>query len=291
MSIKPLTHDELEEVSNWLARLNEQDEHFVAWLDSGAEAIKEQLTPLLSFDSTLAWVGRQSGEITGFIGILPFFNQNLCRLLGPFTTDENASFSMEELWIHAQRVIENYFDIVKVAFFKQNQALTSFCEKHGFYLYNKEKNLLIPKEKAPKDMVSPPHIVPYQEDFAVDIQRLHPNAAYYTPEELLHLTQQPHNHLWCYVEDQHVKGYVYFEEIMGTEEGEICFVNVEKGERSQGIGRTLIQYASQIAFQELDCSLVTLSVRTENAQAEKLYKELGFIDGPTIYAYEKRMRG
>ncbi|KGX83560.1 GNAT family N-acetyltransferase [Pontibacillus marinus] len=289
MNIQPLNHEELGEVSQWLANLNEKDNHFVAWLDSGVEAIKAQLTPLLSFESTLLWVGRDNREIVGFIGLLPFFDQKVCRLLGPFTSNVHALGSMNELWEKASPIASEYFDIVKVAFFKQNEALTKFSEQHGFYCYNSEKTLILHKEQATIHELDAHHIEPYQEKFNEDIRHLHPQAAYYTPEELLHLINEPENHLWCYVEDDHVKGYVYFEEIIGTDEGEICFVNVERGERSQGIGSVLIQFASSKAFHEFDLSLVTLSVRTGNPKAEKLYKELGFKEGSTIYAYEKEL--
>ncbi len=290
MNIQPLTFDELEEVSEWLADLNEKDDHFVAWLDSGREAIQAQLSPLLSFESTLLWIGRKEGVIVGFLGILPFFEQSVCRLLGPFTTERPALESMNKLWEKSSPVTRHQFDIVKVAFFKQNQALTKFSEEHGFYCYNSEKSLLLPREKSTPEDLSTHHIEVYQERYDEDIRRLHPEAAYYTPDELLHLVKEPHTHLWCYVAESHVKGYVYFEEIIGTGEGEICFINVEEEEQNQGIGRTLIQYASQKAFQDFGLSLVTISVRTGNPKAEKLYKELGFMEGPTIYAYEKEMR-
>jgi len=289
MNIQPFNHEDLEEVSQWLAKLNEKDHHYVAWLDSGAEAIKAQLSPLLLFESTLLWVGRNEGEVVGFIGLLPFFDQKICRLLGPFTTNANALESMNELWEKAFPIASQYFDIVKVAFFKQNDALTKFSEQQGFYCYNNEKSLLLHKEQATTQELHAYQIEPYQERFNEDIRRLHPQAAYYTPEELLQLINDSENHLWCYVEDGHVKGYVYFEEIIGTDEGEICFVNVESGERSQGIGSILIQYACNKAFHEFGLSLVTISVRTGNPKAEKLYKELGFIEGPTIYAYEKEI--
>lgn len=289
MNIQPLNREELEEVSLWLANLNEKDNHFVAWLDSGVEAIKAQLSPLLSFESTLLWVERHEGEIVGFIGLSPFFDQKICRLLGPFTTNVHALDSMNKLWEQAFPIASHYFDIVKVAFFKQNDALTKFSEQQGFYCYNSEKSLLLHKEQATSQELHAYQIEPYQERFYEDIRRLHPQAAYYTLEELLQLINEPENHLWCYVEDGHVKGYVYFEEIIGTDEGEICFVNVERGERSQGIGSVLIQFASYKAFHEFGLSLVTISVRTGNPKAEKLYKELGFIEGPTIYAYEKEI--
>jgi len=289
MNIQPLNHEELEEVSLWLTTLNEKDSHFVAWLDSGVEAIKAQLSPLLSFESTLLWVGRNEREIVGFIGLLPFFDQKVCRLLGPFTTNAHPLDSMNELWETASPTAAHYFDIVKVAFFKQNDALKKFSEQHGFYCYNSEKSLLLHKEQATSYELHTYQIESYQERFNEDIRRLHPQAAYYTPEELLQLINDSENHLWCYVEDGHVKGYVYFEEIIGTDEGEVCFVNVERGERSQGIGSVLIQYACNKAFHEFGLSLVTISVRTGNPKAEKLYKELGFQEGPTIYAYEKEM--
>lgn len=289
MDIQPLTHDVLEEVCEWLANLNKQDDHFVAWLESGKEEIYAQLAPLLSFETTLLWVGREKSEIVGFIGLLPFFEQHVCRILGPFSTKGNATHSMQMLWERAHHVAKQYFDIAKVAFFNQNQALKEFSEQHHFHCYNREKSLLLSKEAPSLYTIDRSNIELYRDEFAQDILRLHPHAAYYTTEEMLQLAKEDGSHLWCYVVNEHVKGYVYFEEIVGTDEGELCFVNVEEGERDQGIGRTLIQYACFQAFHSFKLSLVTISVRDGNPKAEKLYKELGFTEGPTIVAYQKEL--
>lgn len=285
MIISTLTYKDIDPLSDWLASLNEQDEHFIAWLESDVEEIKEQLEALLTFEESLAWVGTEDGNIVGFIGIVPFFEQGLCRMIGPFSTYKEKE-KLEALWMHAKPVLERYFSAVKVAFFKQNEKLTQFCEGHGFTCYNIEKTLVLPREQFNRGDLEE-GIKSYHPSFYEGVKQIHPTAGFYTMDEMVHLIQHPSHHLWVYEEDSQVKGYLYFEAIEEMDEGEICFVNVIEGERGQGIGSKLIQYACDQAFHHLNLSLVTLPVRAANEQAEKLYKELGFQEGPTIYAYEK----
>lgn len=285
MDIQELTLDDMKDVSEWLARLNEQDEHFIAWLESSVEGIQEQLSSLLAFEESLAWLSKENGQVTGFIGVIPFFEQGICRLIGPFTQDSEPHL-LNQLWETAKPVVERHFSAVKVAFFKRNTKLTQFCEEHDFHCYNIEKTLLLEQNKLPQQVVAD-GIVSYEPSHYEGVNEIHPKAGFYTMDEMTYLLQDPNNHLWCYIENEEVIGYIYFEEITGMDEGEICFVNVREDARGQGIGTQLIHYASYQAFHKFNLSLVTISVRTTNEDAEKLYKQLGFQDGPTIYAYEK----
>ncbi|KGP74207.1 GNAT family N-acetyltransferase [Pontibacillus yanchengensis] len=288
MEIKPLTREELTDVSYWLASLNQTDHHFIAWLESEQAAIEEQLSQLLSIDIPLAWVSKQDGEINGFIGVLPFMDQCLARLLGPFTTCSDAEQCLEALWEACLPTIKSHVSAVKVAFYKKNEKLTHFAEAHNFHCYNIEKTLLLHKDNWEIGEASTSGVEPFNAGDYREVHALHPSAAFYTLDEMIYLHQHDsHFHLWVYKDEQRVSGYVFLEEIEGTVEAEICFMNVAKQEQSQGIGFNLLTYACEHAFTNSNVELVTISVRNENSGAERLYKSYGFEEGPTIYAYEK----
>lgn len=286
LHIKELEVKDLQKVSEWLYHMNEQDKHFVAWLASDRNEIYEQIWTLTQFTDPLAYVAWENNKIIGFLGILPFFEQKLCRLLGPFALEQETEV-MEGLWNKAAFTMEQHFNAVKVASFKANSHLIDFCERHRFHLYNIEKTMAIHRYDYQSGQHDARNVVEIMDDDETEINRLHPKGAYYTTQEMLTLSRKEANKLWGYQTEGQLKGYLYFETIIPNEEGEICFVNVDQDERSQGIGTVLIDHALQYAFLVLGLEEVTISVRTNNEGAESLYREFGFKEAQTIYAYEK----
>ncbi|MCD5323991.1 MULTISPECIES: GNAT family N-acetyltransferase [Pontibacillus] len=287
MDIQVLKEDHLAFVSHWLAQLNDKDDHYIAWLESEPEAIKAQLYPLIHSENPHAFVAFEQSEMVGFIGLEPFEEETVGRLLGPFAYGEHAPHTIEELWNTALSYWKGIYSQVKVAFFEQNRPLVQFCEGEGFQLYNREKNLILPRQNYKQAPLSP-SVVPYEGSFE-KLEELHPSAAFFNAAEMTHLIQDPHFSLWCYKEKDQMKGYLFFEQIEGMDEGEICFLQVEDTEQGQGIGSALIQYACHHAFQEAELSIVTVPVRASNPHAERLYKDFGFTEHTTIVAYSKEV--
>jgi ribosomal protein S18 acetylase RimI-like enzyme len=60
--------------------------------------------------------------------------------------------------------------------------------------------------------------------------------------------------------------------------------------RGKGIGRHLLEYIV-LKAKETNCAKVTLEVREDNANAQKLYKSLGFLEGnPTMHFWTKPIK-
>ncbi|MCA0985410.1 GNAT family N-acetyltransferase [Halobacillus yeomjeoni] len=289
MMIKELEVKDLHTVAKWLYRMNEQDHHYVAWLASDPNEIFEQIWTLTQFHEPLAYVAWDQNEIIGFLGILPFFEEKLCRLLGPFSSSSHEQV-IEGLWDKASLTIQLHFNFVKVACFESNTQLVDFAERHSFDLYNVEKTLAVHKSMYEPSTQKSESIVNIQHEDLPGLDRLHPDAAYYTTGEMLKLSKEHGNHLWGYQTDGDIAGYIYFETIIPDYEGEICFVNVKSGERGTGIGSALIEHALQYAFHALNLDVVTISVRVQNEDAENLYKYYGFRDVNTIHAYQKEIQ-
>ncbi|UOQ45275.1 GNAT family N-acetyltransferase [Halobacillus salinarum] len=287
MNVTELKVKNLHKTAQWLHDMNAQDKHFVAWLASDPNEIFEQIWTLTQFQEPLAYVAwNDEGDMIGFLGILPFFEQNLCRLLGPFALEDEEAV-IEQLWDKASLTIQLHFKAVKVACFEANHALVAFTERHNFSLYNVEKTLALHKEHYSPSHEGSPAIVPLQPEDLPRLKELHPEGAYYSADEIMNYSQQAANNLWGYQQNGELMGYVYFETILAEEEGEICFVNVAKAHRGKGIGSKLIEHALQYAMEIHKLEVVTISVRTLNEQAEQLYKQLGFIEVNKIFAYEK----
>ncbi|SDJ31528.1 GNAT family N-acetyltransferase [Salimicrobium halophilum] len=284
--IKELEVKDLRPVAEWLHQMNEEDKHFVAWLASDPKEIFEQIWGLTQLNDPFAFVAWDGDEIIGFLGILPFFEQRVCRLLGPIATRQE-SFIIEKLWQKASLTLEMYFNAAKMACFDVNAELLAFAEHHEFELYNIEKTLLLTEKAFTPSFSSSSSIAPVDEEHYKELDALHPDGAYYETKQMLDLSYQQGNRLFGYFEEGELSGYVYLETILPEEEGEICFVNVTQGEQGEGIGTALLEYALAIGFEEMNFSYITISVRETNRAAESLYRRIGFEEWHTIYAYNK----
>lgn len=290
MFIHELEVKDLHKVAEWLYQMNEQDSHFVAWLASDPNEIFEQVWTLTQFQDPLAYIAWEGEEIIGFLGLLPFFEQKLCRLLGPFAS-KNDEEVIERLWEKATLTIQLHFEMAKVACFDSNKELLAFTKRHQFELYNIEKTLALHRYTFESSKADASHIVALTDDDYEEVNQLHPSAAYYTTQEMMKLSKKEDNRLWGYQQNGHLLGYLYFETIIDGQEGEICFVNVSPSTQGEGIGSTLLDYSLQYAFYALKLDVVTISVRTQNEQAERLYRTFGFREINTIHAYQKSMKG
>lgn len=287
IQIRELEVRELHTAAEWLYQMNGQDRHYVAWMASEKNEIFEQIWTLTQFTEPLAYVAWEGSEIVGFLGMVPFFEQKFCRLLGPFAVKEESDV-IERLWDKASLTAQLHFDAVKVACYGANEELKAFAETHAFELYNVEKTLvLFQAHYKAAESTKTPSIFRLQEQDKERLDKLHPDAAYYTTEEMFYLSRQQGNDLWGYEKEGELAGYLYFETIAEGEEGEICFVNVHPSYQNTGIGTELMEHALQYAFYALELQAVTLSVRSLNPQAEQLYKAIGFQELNEIHAYQK----
>ncbi|WP_254434244.1 N-acetyltransferase [Halobacillus sp. Marseille-Q1614] len=287
MQIQELEVKQLHTIAEWLHKMNEQDHHYVAWLASDPNEIFEQIWTLTQFHEALAYVAWEGEEVIGFLGILPFFEQKLCRLLGPFST-RNGDEVIERLWDKASLTMQLHFEVVKVACFEANKELLAFTKRHDFEKYNTEKTLALHSANYSPSQEKNTSIDEIQEYDYSNLSQLHPSAAYYTMNEMIELSQKERNKLWGYKEEGSLAGYLYFESVT-PEEGEICFVNVDPSARSKGVGTSLLEHALQYAFYVFNLKVVTISVRVNNERAEHLYRQLGFEEIHTVHAFQKEL--
>ncbi|SIS40954.1 GNAT family N-acetyltransferase [Salimicrobium flavidum] len=283
--IKELEVKDLRPVSEWLHRMNDDDKHFVAWLASDPKEIFEQIWGLTQLNDPFAFVAWDDDEIVGFLGILPFFEQKVCRLLGPFATKQETLI-FERLWQKASLTLEMYFDAAKLACFDVNIELLAFAENYEFELYNIEKTLRLDKSSFTPSFSDEP-IRPLDDDRKAELDSLHPDGAYYTTAQMMELSREDGHHLLGYFDEGVLTGYIYMETILPGEEGEICFVNVASGDQGEGVGSALLDYALSTGFRDESFSYITISVREANRAAESLYKRIGFYEWHTIFAYNK----
>lgn len=267
------------ELNEFLYQHNLKKEYFLAWIPETYSDIEA-----LEKDSFLLCI--ENDEIVGCIGTYLSLEQKVVRLLGPIIEETYFYKYIDELYHDLLKTIPGDVHEMKIAFFEENNLCRQWCEKEGFEQYNAERTLILQQElfednqEAIKTKISP-----FEDKYKEGLALVHPKGVFFTLEELMEQISFNH-HLLLAVENEEVKGYVYYEKAEDNSIGEIVLLHVREDVRGKGYGSLLIKKAIRSLLNEKIKDIVT-NVRVDNYGAQKLYKRLGFIDKETIYAYRK----
>ncbi len=78
-----------------------------------------------------------------------------------------------------------------------------------------------------------------------------------------------------------VVGFFCYSVNLKTNEGMLKFVMVDPSQRGKGVGKEMLQLATQYAFATTKADAVQLNVFPENTRAKKCYESVGFIERKT----------
>lgn len=289
--IRNYTFEDIEALAKFLEKFNSIDENFVAWLETGYDAVKKQLENQLKGNAdNKGLICVEGNEIVGFLDVYCSKEQKVVRLLGPLIKEKYWNDYGQALWEKLYESINMDYKIAKIAFYNKNKNCLDFCMRNGFSLYNAERCLYFSREnyetvESIKDGIS---VAEYEDKYKACLMELHLKGSYFTFNELLQRLDENNRVLLCLKEGKPV-GYTYFEIQNNGKECDICFVGVLENFRGKGYGSILIREVLRKAFNEIGSKEVTIFVRVDNIKAEKLYKSLGFEEKNIVYAYQKEL--
>lgn len=288
--IKQLDEQLLNDAANFISVQQKNDSQYVAWLGYSTDEIKQQLLDLKPSYKENCLVAISNNTIYGFLGAYRSEEQSVIRLLGPYVDSEISFLELsKQLVAQMMDSIGKPYKLVKTAFYEANTNCGLLFEANGFELYNAEKTLILEK----LDLLN--LVIPFddqvifahyeQSDFD-SFASLHPTNAYYSASEVVERLSSDNQLVLAKINEVAI-GYVYFELLKSDQIAEICFLNVNSGYRSRGLGSMLIGKAVHESFNNEWINAIQISVRVENKKAENLYTRVGFKEKNTIFAYQR----
>lgn len=82
-------------------------------------------------------------------------------------------------------------------------------------------------------------------------------------------------------DDGKVIGFFCYSVDYSTNEGMFKFIIVDPAQRGQGVGKAMLQLATEYAFHITNVAAVHLNVFSENTRARKCYESVGFTERKT----------
>ncbi|MGD8190758.1 GNAT family N-acetyltransferase [Brevibacillus ginsengisoli] len=289
------TIQQLPEVSQFIAFMNQHREHNNPWLPSDMESIKKVLAGL-PFEEVfvLALSAETSAEdqLIGALGYYPFPEQGLIRILGPYVRASDWQRVVSELWDQLLLLIPHSYEKIRISLDEKNQNGLAFFGGLGFVVYNAEASLSLELNSGTPlpSVPSNPSVTirPYTTGDLESFNSLHPLDAYFSASDIVNRISDTHL-LFLIYEQNRMVGYTYVEIMEALSAAEICFIRVLEAERNKRYGSQLLAHVITWLRDKRNVSHIELSVRVENTAARRLYERFGFHEEKVCVSLEKQL--
>lgn len=288
LSIIPCGEERIENLVQFLTRLNEDPLHHIGYFGVGEKEIRaslEESTIPVADNFQLAY---ENGKLVGIFGV--DINPEIGRawLLGPVVDHPHWQGISGLLFsiIHADIPIEmkewELFGDVK------NVNLQEFAIKHGF-TPNLDTALLYLKRDMPASAQPTKgiKITDFDEKLFEQFEILHNDIfpkTYYTAKQIIE-KRGDLRRLMTVVEKGQLLGYSFCK--IEAELGYIDFIGVARPAQRKGLGVSLLETSVDWMFSNPEVQMVRLTVNTNNNAALSLYEKFGFQIERVMRGYRK----
>ena len=283
MKITPIFPEHLEDLIDFLAKVNARPEQHIAFLGETQEDIRHSL---MSFEPPVEQAFRlaqdENGQVLAAFGTEYDTVLKRTWLFGPFSAQTNLEAISDALYSELERNLPEEIELQELFCDLRNQECQKFAARHGFELYKDTAILSLARQqwhgvdrptrtdRAEIQPLSPQHFPA----FAALHELCFPNT-YYNPQQMCDLRDDVH-HLLLAVRNDEVPGYIFFKGEPDINEGYIEFLGVAPEWRGKGIGRGLLQAALETIFAHPAIPRTHLTVNADNLAARKMYDSFGF---------------
>jgi len=276
---------DLPEVSRFIAALNSQPEHHIAYYGNTPDEIEYYLLEEQTIPPEESYLlARSDGNLAGVIGLEYDLELGRAWIEGPLISIQDWKNLAELLYERIVEIIPEGINDYELAGDTRNRKLEQFAAKHG-YRTSGDAALLVfqPASLEHLPNVSESRLTPGLADQFQDLHdKLFPGT-YYNGKQLYQKIDSTHR-VFVVSEAGRLLGYVFAYVSPEIGESGIDFIGVEQDQRKRGIGKRLLVTALHWIFSFSEVRVVSLAVDVENTAAVKLYQSSGF-------NYERTLRG
>lgn len=289
MEILHLSESSLDDVVAFVVRLNQNNAHNIGYFGETEAEVRSDITAILPPEGDGYLAISDKGEITGLLGVEIDTELGRCWLLGPLVQHEAWDSVADSLYEKILAVIPDVVNDQELFFDVGNINLQQFAVRHGFAFYTEA--VVLAMDKTNRQVIQPASDPEfdnkYTEEFTALHSRLFPNT-YYSAEQLIKKARDKDKCLFFHITDGKFSGYIFIQARESSQDGFIDFIGVDERVRRKGIGKHLLSRGLNWAFSLPGVKKVTLTVKTSNMAAIRLYESLNFKVERTTKAFRKR---
>ncbi len=282
--------ERLDELVQFVTRLNSDGEHHIGFFGEGEADIRASLAECLIPPAEGFVMAYETGELIGVFGVDADPEINRAWLSGPLVEHREWHDVADQLYAKILARIPIGIRDYDLFCDVQNTHMEAFAVRHGFPLHSENAVLTLVREKYSPAAQRRTQVIPYQEDFFVLLEQLHKTLfpkAYFTARQMVEKTDENHRLLLA-VQEGRLLGYHFCKIEPASRSGYVDFIGSDSSGRGRGIGADLLASGVDWMFSAPTTEKVNLTVNADNVPARSLYAKFGFVIDRIMRGYRKQ---
>ena len=289
MKIIPLEGSNLDDAIDFAARLNHKAAHNISYFGKTETEIKTDFTAIQPPEGYGFIALSDNGQTIGLFGVEIDTELGRCWLFGPLVDHENWDSIAGLLFDEVLADLPAEINDQELYCGNQNNRVQEFAIRQGFTL--NAEGAVLTLDVSQYDQISATNVQDFDEKRTAEFNALHsslfPNT-YYSAEQLINLAEDPDKRIFIHIQNGKLAGYVFIQVRESSKDGYIDFIGVDETVRRQGIGQHLVTGTLNWVQTFPFVDKVTLTVKTDNVPAMRMYAALGFLTESVSQSYRKR---
>ncbi|MEK4091586.1 MULTISPECIES: GNAT family N-acetyltransferase [unclassified Viridibacillus] len=276
--IRMATTLDFEELAYFLSSCNANSRRHIGYCGQGEQEIRSTLRQEFSdlpFENSMI-IAVENEQIVAAIGLDFDKDDQSAEVWGPFVQNDETEVLLPEMWMKLCQQLPIALEHPQFFINIENEVAIAFTKNIGAKMSGHHYILHI--ERLNHKFESSKHIHKLDSTNVEGFQNLHDLAfpkTYYNAQTILSRLNE-NRVVFCYVDHEEIKGYVYVEADAENGEGTIEYIAVDVRFRKQGIGRKLLLHGLDFLFTYDSIAEISLTVQRNESGAIHLYESAGF---------------
>lgn len=286
-----LCQDRLDDIVQFVARLNSDGAHHIGFFGEGEADIRASLMECLIPPAEGFRLAYEGDLLVGVFGVDADPEINRAWLFGPIIDHEDWQSLADQLYARVLPLIPVTIRDYDIFCDVQNIRVESFAARHGFPLKSENAVLTLARGNYTPVAAKQTQIISYREEFLEQFEKLHtmlfPNG-YFTAQQMVEKIDEEHR-LFLAAPEGRLLGYHFCKIEPASGSGYVDFIGTDSSARGRGIGADLLATGVDWMLSAPTTQKINLTVNADNAPARSLYEKFGFVTDRVMRGYRKQV--
>jgi ribosomal protein S18 acetylase RimI-like enzyme len=266
---------EINEVAEFMARMNRAPEHQIGFCEDRAEQIARDFADFGRPVVEAMIVGRTKGALAAAFAFDCDPDVRRAWLYGPFVEDGDWNGTADEMWARLEPLLPGFVGELELFFNIENRRCEAFGTRYGFTRRKPDATVLrLDRRRAPEPAAAEEFTDSFRDQLVDLHDRLFPNT--YLPGAQLVRGLAADKRALIVTEDGRLLGYIYGAVQADVGHAGIDYLGVVSDRRGEGHAERLIRAACAWMFTDERVEEISLTVDAGNEAARALYAKVGF---------------
>ncbi|MCA0986521.1 GNAT family N-acetyltransferase [Guptibacillus algicola] len=288
LKIAVLKREELETVSEFIAKMNRKEECHIGYCGTDSDEISDTLKNDFEVPFWESFVTvYHSNMLVGVLGFETDYRNKRIEVWGPFVENQYWT-TVSEMWQAMLQLVPDEINMIQMFPNVKNKNCLALAEKLRFTKKSKQAILQYCRKRFDGATIIQEISPPYISSFIALHDKTFPKT-YYSGKQIIERLNE-HHKVFVTTEKYNLTGYIYVEVEPEFEEANIEFFAVDEAYRGIGFGSRLLQQALSWLFTFRKINTVTLCVNAANKEAIRVYERTGFDLIHELEAFSKKLQ-